>query len=267
MRSKALPSAITSYDLLKTFAVILMAVDHVGLYFFPDDLWWRAVGRMSFPIWFFLIGYANSRDLSLKLWLCAAGLIAANVMVGTPVFALNALVTIILVRLFLDKVMVVALQNEMQIWRISVLFLFLAIPTGMLTEYGTIGLVAAMFGYMVRRRGEIKSPEIITRFLLFLVVAYALSQQMFFGFSSVQFLAVTISSALVFVVLSCFKSTSYAALTRYVTLFGRWFVQLCGRRTLEIYVLHLVVFKAIAVLYGFEGYEFLNFSWFGEPSQ
>ena len=42
-----LPAEITSYDLLKAAAVIIMIIDHVGYYFFIDEMWWRAVGRIG----------------------------------------------------------------------------------------------------------------------------------------------------------------------------------------------------------------------------
>ena len=71
MASKTLPSSITSYDILKTFAVLTMIIDHIGLYFFPDEMWWRVIGRLSFPVWLFLIGYAQSRDIPKLLILGA----------------------------------------------------------------------------------------------------------------------------------------------------------------------------------------------------
>ena len=41
-----------------------MLIDHVGLLFFPGDPLWRLVGRISFPLFAFLIaeGYRHSRD-------------------------------------------------------------------------------------------------------------------------------------------------------------------------------------------------------------
>ncbi len=48
--NKILPRDLTSYDLLKTLAVILMIIDHVGHHFFPDEMWFRVVGRLCVPI-------------------------------------------------------------------------------------------------------------------------------------------------------------------------------------------------------------------------
>lgn len=60
---RMLPREVTSYDLLKCAAVIIMVIDHVGFYFYPENLWFRAVGRIGFPVWFFLVGYARGRDI------------------------------------------------------------------------------------------------------------------------------------------------------------------------------------------------------------
>lgn len=263
--TKSLPSSITSYDLLKTFAVIIMIIDHIGLYFFPDDLWWRAVGRIGFPVWFFLVGHASGRDLPSKLLIGAGALIVANFFAGMTIFPLNALVTIIIIRLVIDKVMAVALQNEMQMWRVSAILFVLALPTGFLMEYGTLGLITAMFGYMVRHRAAINNDDMVIRFMLFALGAFIVMQVVSFGFSTEQFLFMALGTAAVRLVLYSFKPASYPTLGGYVSSVGRWFAQLCGRRTLEIYIVHLLAFKALAVYLGLEGFGLLDWSWFLAP--
>ena len=44
---KVLPRELTSYDFLKTFAVVFMVIDHAGFFFFPDNDWMRVAGRLS----------------------------------------------------------------------------------------------------------------------------------------------------------------------------------------------------------------------------
>ena len=133
---------ITSYDLLKTFAVIFMVVDHIGMYFFPDDLWWRAAGRACVPVWFFLVGYARGRDLSPKILIGAALLLVANFLAGMPIFPLNVLVTIILIRLILNPLMTTTLSvTGREFWPMAMLLFLLAIPTMLITEYGPQALI------------------------------------------------------------------------------------------------------------------------------
>ena len=40
---------------LKVIAALTMALDHIGAVFFPEILWIRAIGRISFPIFAFLL--------------------------------------------------------------------------------------------------------------------------------------------------------------------------------------------------------------------
>ena len=54
-------TGVATLDLLKAFAVVTMLADHVGLYLFPDQLWWRAAGRPTIVIFGFLIGFAGPR--------------------------------------------------------------------------------------------------------------------------------------------------------------------------------------------------------------
>lgn len=54
-----------SGNALKLLAALFMLTDHIGLIFFPNALWLRAVGRLSFPIFAYFIAegcrYTRSR--------------------------------------------------------------------------------------------------------------------------------------------------------------------------------------------------------------
>ena len=50
---------------LKLIAVISMLIDHPGAVLFPEEVWFRIVGRLAFPIFCFLIaeGYTHTRNV------------------------------------------------------------------------------------------------------------------------------------------------------------------------------------------------------------
>ncbi|MBR2041082.1 MAG: hypothetical protein IJ945_01780 [Oscillospiraceae bacterium] len=51
--------------LLKIIAFITMTADHVGYLFFPEQIIWRIIGRISFPIFAYcaVLGYIHTRNL------------------------------------------------------------------------------------------------------------------------------------------------------------------------------------------------------------
>ena len=62
-RSTRTAHAVDNTDWLKTAAIILVVVDHIGYFFIEDDHWWSVFGRLAAPTFFFLLGYAQTRTV------------------------------------------------------------------------------------------------------------------------------------------------------------------------------------------------------------
>ncbi len=60
--------AVDNTDWLKVAAIILVTIDHIGYFFLENDLWWSTFGRLAAPVFFFLLGYAQTRTVPLP-WL------------------------------------------------------------------------------------------------------------------------------------------------------------------------------------------------------
>lgn len=248
MSVKNLSKNLTSYDVLKAVAVVLMLVDHTGHYFFPDDSWWRVWGRFCVPIWFFLIGYARSRDVGPRLWIGAAVLVVASGIAGMGFFPFNILATMIVLRLALDLLMVRVLQNPQNVWPISVMLLFLVLPSSYLFEYGTFAFIMTIYGWLVRHQDEYESGRSLTQRYFFLVTGtFVFLQSIFFAFDQQQIMVLSVGTLIVAALLAFFRPLTFAGTGQGMAGAVLTPVRLLGRYTLEIYVAHLLLFKALGV--------------------
>lgn len=258
-----LPKDLTSYDLLKSFAVITMVIDHIGMYLFPEQNEWRIIGRMSMPVWLFLIGYARSRDLSNLLWIGGFILVLSDFIVGEAIFNVNILFTILLARLLLDTIMEVFFKSRESMFWITFALIILVLPSAMLFDYGTHAFLFAMFGYLVRHQTELSlHNRYILAFMAVAVIAHSLFQKMMFGFSDVEAAFCATGVFLICLYMTNFKLKLYPVLTSRLPIFATGFVKLMGRHSLEIYVIHLIILKAIAFPLFPEHFGWFQWRWF-----
>ena len=261
-----LPDGLSAFDLLKTLALLLMVVDHVGYYFLPGDLigtighpdmWWRVIGRWCVPIWFFLVGYSRSRDVSVWIWAAAAIITLHNVSIGLYVFALNNLVTIILVRLMLDPVARFALRNIFTLGAVVIVCLALFPMTDRVTEYGTLGLLIALVGYVARHGQEVGASAMV-RAKHFLpafaagaaVLAAACQTTVFVTFDPIQTQLMFAGMMATMMLCVYIPKTSFPYLELVIPGGVVRLLKFTGRHTMFLYVAHLIVFKAAAMYFG-----------------
>lgn len=250
MRTKILPQNLTSYDILKSIALLLMVVDHVGYYLMPDTVELRWVGRFAAPVWLFLIGFAHSRALDWRLFAGAGVLQSMKLWVSAPFLAVDILFSIVLIRLVLDPVMRFVERSRWHMVAVVALLLVLALPSYYIVMYGTLGLMLAMFGAMVRR-GD--CARALLGFGAVTVFAYVCVAMIEFSFSLIatQILIVLVS-ALLFG-LSRFKAREYAKCPKILG----FLLKIGGRHSLAFYVLHLILFMAIAAALKIGEYHFI----------
>ncbi len=252
---KSFPDRVTSYDVLKAVAVLLMIVDHVGMHFFPEHHVLRLIGRMCVPMWFFLVGYASSRDLSPTLWIGGLILVLANGVIGVALLPLNILFSIIFVRLVLDRTMQAMLKSRYDCFMGAVALAMFYFPLTYVFEYSTAGIALAMVGYLARRKQELNfGTEKTTMWLCAISLFFFATQSISgFNFSDLQYgiLLVGTTSIIWFLYLK-FKPYTFASKSPVISFLGRY--------TLEIYVVHLVMFKFILAFSGdFEQLQWFNF--------
>lgn len=261
MDRKALPSDLTSYDFLKFTALALMVIDHIGVYFLPEDYWLRAVGRMSAPIWLFLIGYAKSRDFSPRMWIGIGLLALSSVVFGGSILPLSILATMLACRGALDPLMTILKRNPSSLYPVSLVLFFATVITFMVLEYGTVAMLVVMFGYMTRNRESLPFDKnqylqfgILVAFGYFVIQSY-----MFFPFDMYQKIFVGLGLLATILGLSFFQPRAYPELTARLPRPLTALIQVGGRYSLEFYVAHIILFKGIAAYYGTDIYGFFDF--------
>lgn len=249
-KRQSLPADLTSLDFLKAVAVVLMLTDHVGHYLLPDDLWLRAIGRCGFPLWFFMVGYAAKRDIPVRMIAGAVILEVANFITGMPLMPLNALFSMMAIKLTLNPIMTPINDGRISLWVVTAMLTVLLVFTTPFTEYGTMGLITAMFGYLVRHKDELVDPKIVKYFMVLSLAIFVVLQQIWFHFTLPQLGVVLLGTLAMRLCLLNLKKTTFPDLTRRLPRPLVALIQFMGRRTLEIYVAHLLVFKVIGIALG-----------------
>ena len=82
---------------VKLLAAVLMVVDHIGMVFFPDVIWLRAIGRISLPLFAYMFAegcrYTKNKFNHLVLLLSVAVICQIAIFLATGGLSMCILVT------------------------------------------------------------------------------------------------------------------------------------------------------------------------------
>lgn len=136
------------YDYLKILALLAMFIDHTGYFLFPEHMRMRAVGRIAFPLFLFLVWFNRSYRWRWSLWWCALGVQVVLRIAYVWSFDVDPRINILLA-IALVRVMLHAIQWWSDKKRILLFFvaLFLYPFANTLISYGTITIVFALLWY------------------------------------------------------------------------------------------------------------------------
>ena len=140
--------AVDNTDWLKTAAIILVAVDHIGYFFMEDDTWWGVFGRLAAPPFFFLMGYAQTRTVpSYWIWLGVILTLLDSSNNNWSWVAPNILLSFALIRLARPRVQILVQHYGWVSLLLLVCALFAVLPiAGKIVDYGAEGWLWALFG-------------------------------------------------------------------------------------------------------------------------
>lgn len=263
------PNAVDNTDWLKTAAIILVAVDHIGYFFIEDADWWSVFGRLAAPSFFFLLGYAQTRTVPLHwIWLGVILTLLDSWNTGWTWVAPNILLSFALIRIARPYVQILMQHHGWAAFAILVSALFGVLPIAAnIVDYGAEGWLWALFGLYQRMYFDGRSATNVDgtaqssappahamkenlglmRLLACFVAAvvYVWQEQREFSFSQIHFAAFILGVGVLSLSLCLFQRgpsrihspESIAGALRFI-----------GRRTLEIYAIQLAGLELIIKL-------------------
>ncbi|MBX9759789.1 MAG: conjugal transfer protein TraX [Beijerinckiaceae bacterium] len=243
------PATVTTTDLLKLAGLVFVFADHFGLFFAPDEDWWRVAGRAAAPIFFFLIGFARTRTIPMSWLVLGAILTALDIYVseGLDDVTLNILFNFALVRLavaWIDARVLTTPWGER--WGLLPIALLCAaaIPlAGFILEYGAEGWLWALFGVAAREAISRGSPQMRLQrnmIALFCAAVYIVVETHDYDFEPEQTAVLALLMGGLALTLVAFRRTDvpFAAPAPLVRALN-WI----GRHSLEIYAVSLFLMQ------------------------
>ena len=147
-----------SSSTLKIIAAVTMVIDHIGLVFLPEQIFWRIIGRISFPLFALLLADGCRHTQSLTQYIKRLTLLAVLSQIpftlmlwaaGLPVDVLNIFFTLIAGLLALAAFRHLALTQS-----VSILFLILLVADLFHFDYGAYGVVLVLVSYIALSRRD-----------------------------------------------------------------------------------------------------------------
>jgi peptidoglycan/LPS O-acetylase OafA/YrhL len=236
---------ITTTDALKLVGVLAFLVDHTGFFFDPGDPWWRLVGRIASPIFFFLVGFAHTRRVPWT-WPVLGVLLTLSMAAVSGVWTLNILLNFALLRaVVLPLVERHVLPRPWAVAALAGLCLALISPTDNLLEYGTEGWLWALFGlsHRVSRDGGGQTAATSSALGILAAGTYILHEARDYAFDGIQ---AAILVVLVVALLITFLRFRRSDLPWQPGAPLAGIMRFCGRHSLEIYAFSLFAMELLA---------------------
>ena len=250
---------VTSTDALKALGLCLILLDHFAYYVQPELDWMHALGRGALPVFFFLIGFARTRTVP-RFWLAAGVLLTLlgwlHLGRDWDHITLNILLSFALVRLALPFVERHVMGSSWRVAGLVAVLLALSYPADMALDYGTSGWLLALVGLSHRRALEAgpdrpRDPAWLTRRILGALATLLFVANEIHDYEFATFEAFIAAGSII---------AAGGLLLRFRRVELGWrppqalaaMLQLCGRRSLEIYIAQILGLMALGVALGVE---------------
>lgn len=155
-------------DILKWIAIITMTIDHVGYLFFPGDDIFRIIGRITFPIFGYLIANSLVHTSNRKVFIRRLGFFA--IISQIPYYlAFHLPVLNVLFTFFIAALMIQLFEiKKSWWWRSLFILIFLVFYTFFVTDYNYLGCLLVISFYCFRDKK-------ILSILFFILINFVIS--------------------------------------------------------------------------------------------
>jgi uncharacterized membrane protein len=253
-RSRPAPVVVDATDWLKTAAIVLVTIDHIGLFHFADEQWWRLVGRWAAPVFFFLLGYAETQRVP-PIWIVAGVILTVLDSWSTNWHWVppNILLSLALIRWARPYVKPFAETSGWLAFAVILAVLIGLRPlSGEAFDYGTVGWMWAALGLYQRMRADAAATTttdaaLLQRSLSMCLIAalfHIWEQQNEFTFPAAYFAVLVAGIAVLASVLVTYRRRP-SVIQPPVPIAGP--LRFIGHHTLEIYALQMIAFELLAL--------------------
>ena len=144
--------AVDNTDWLKAAGIVFVSADHFGYFFLEDELWWSAFGRLAAPIFFFLLGFGQTRTVPLRwIWLGVVLTLLESWNADWTWVAPNILLSLALIRIARPYAQILVQRKGWAGFFLVVCALLVVLPiTSNIVDYGSEGWLWALCGLCQR---------------------------------------------------------------------------------------------------------------------
>lgn len=175
--------AVTSFQ-LKLIAIVTMAIDHIGIFFFSNEIILRIFGRVSFPIFAWLLANGARHTRNIHAYLLRLFIFAC---ISQPFYYLaysnidksfNQLNVLFTLFIGLGTIFFIKRTKNI-IFKLLIIIVTSIIASLLRTDYGALGVLSIVFFYIFfyKKALMIASQIVIYVFMFWLWLPFVPSNQ------------------------------------------------------------------------------------------
>lgn len=232
------------YDYLKIIAILLMIVDHLWFFFFPDAVWMRLLGRGAFPIFLTLVWLSGSykRRRDLFIWAIITQVPIVIYAINNQAYwflTLNILRSIIIAR---SIIYILHTKETKRYITISLALLPVLPLTQLIFDYGAFAIYFAIWWAMLHQNKNIIITSIYGSSIWTLMMIFSISS---FGFTSIQQTYIMIYACIQIILMYIVQ---YHNFTIHTYPKRDQIIYRIAKKALIIYIIHLTIFVIIKAI-------------------